>query len=225
MALKAKRNYQEIVKGVQRAKVAPPPRRKKASEDLKQSCEYLAQEKEFGTFLAEELAKDRPFQFLKDMAEKHKAGELLSDNMKNAIRKCMQRAEDRKKDASEDKELPTITLKIRQFLMLEMGIDSRVITGKVKAESAKAWLIDGHADMSINLSWCVRCGRELKEPASQLTGMGAVCAEKMGIPYDPKDVLSMPKKERDKIRKQFIKKLKNQKFERWIPKSQVEVLS
>lgn len=223
--LQAKRNYRE-----QNVKAATKEEKKmieafekdmQASQDNKV---WEEQKKEFGAFLEAAAKKEKPFQFLVDMKKNLDNG-TLTDNMMNAIRKCMDREKQWAKEKEEKASQPprTITLKIKPFLMKDLGIDSRVITGVVKAESAKAWLIEGYADMLQNMSWCCRCGRELTEPASQVTGMGQICAEKAGVPYDIAGVLGMNKKQRAAIKKQFIKKLNNQKFERWIPKSQAEV--
>lgn len=225
MKLKAKRNYKESIKQVQSQEEKNNTQRRKQSEI--EDKQHMKQRKEFEAFLKEAVAKPKPFQFLVDMHTKLIVdGDLLSENMMNAIRKCMKREEDwkKKKKASEAGNYPTITLKIKPFLMKSLGIDSRIITGKVKAESGKAWLIEGYADMLENVSYCVRCMRQLTEPASQITGMGSTCAEKAGVPYDPSNVLGASKKARENIRKQFVKKLNNQKFETWIPKSQSEVV-
>lgn len=227
MVLKAKRNYKETVAKKESKQVKSDKAKIKKQEEENQ---YEAQCNEFETFLRKAVAKDKPFQFLVDMHEKlivH--GFLLTDNMANAVRKCMKREEEwakkreEQQKASEAGDYPTITIKVKPFIMKDLKLDSRIITGKVKAESAKAWLIEGHADMLENMSWCCRCGRQLKEPASQITGMGETCAGNAGVPYDPTNVLKASKKERTKIRKQFTKKLHAQKFERWIPKSQAEV--
>jgi hypothetical protein len=164
--------------------------------------------------------------FFYAMLQKIIEGDILGEGMKGALRNCMKRdaeweAERLKKCSGEPK---TIMLKIKPFLMKDLGIDSRVISGTVKRETQKAWLIEGYAYMVENQSWCARCGRELTEPASQITGMGAICAEKAGVPYDKENVLKASKKERQLIRAIFVTKLQAQKFERWIPKSQAEVL-
>jgi hypothetical protein len=226
MVLKAKRNYKETV-----AKKATQAEKKmveafeKDMATAKENKYFKEQVAEFGTFLTEATKKDKPFQFLVDMKAKLDEGVILTDNMANAIRKCMKREQEwqNKQKASEAGDYPSITLKLKPFYMKNLGLDSRIVTGKVKAETAKAWLIEGHADMLESMSWCVRCGRQLHEPASQVTGMGVICAEKAGIPYDQQDVLSMSAKKRKEIKKQFVKKLHAQKFEAWVPKSQAEV--
>lgn len=122
------------------------------------------------------------------------------------------------------KKYPKILLKLRPFMMKSMNLDSRIISGELIAETQKAWLVKGQADMLDNLSFCVRCAKELTEPASQITGMGRICAEKSMMPYDPQNILGASKKEREAIRRQFKQKLNNQTFERWIPKSQAELI-
>jgi hypothetical protein len=230
MVLKAKRTYkEEVAKKVTKADKALTDAYTKDMEKAKLNGAYQKQIEEFGTFLTEASKKTKPFQFLLDMKAKHDEGAVFTDNMANAVRKCMEREKEwtkqneEKKKASEAGNYPTITLKIKPFLMKSLGIDSRIITGKVKAESAKAWLVEGYADMLTDMTFCARCSKQLTEPASMVTGFGATCADRLGIPYDPAGVLGMSKAERKKVRQQFVKKLNNQKFERWIPKSQAEV--
>lgn len=225
--MKAKRNWKpsekEIIKAYERdMKQASKVMEAKESE----SDKWMEQMNEFETFLNEAVVKPSAFGFFVDMHKRLvKDGDTLTDNMVTALRKCKTRDDvNSKKKRDEAGELRTITLKIAQFLMKSLELDSRIITGKILAESPKAWLIEGYADMAKNISYCVRCGRELKEPASQITGMGEICAEKAGVPYDPTEVLGASDKERAKIRKQFIKKLNNQKFQTWIPKSKAEVI-
>jgi hypothetical protein len=208
-------------------KVLPKVTDAKVVEDFKKDMEasnanaaWEAQMKEFSVYLQEKLDKQPNNEFFQSMAKRLMFG-TLTENMVNAIRKCMERDNAPK----EAKQQPvsaqrTITLKIKPWLMKGMGIDSRVITGIVKAESAKAYLIEGHADMIQNACWCMRCGRELTEPASQVTGFGEWCAAEVGVAYRG-DILTASAKERKAIRMEFVEKLHNQKFERWIPKSQV----
>jgi hypothetical protein len=233
--MKAKRSYKENLQKVQEKKAAAPKltkEEKKIADNFARDMERAKEEKqyeeqcaEFETFLRNAAAKNKPFQFLVDMHDKLVVhGSLLSENMVAALRKCKEREEQWAKERETKKDAParSITLKVKPFIMKKLNIDSRIITGLVKAESKNAWLIEGHADMLENMCFCARCGRELTEPASQVTGFGAVCADKLGIPYDAAGVLQASKKERAKIRKEYQKKLHNQKFECWIPKSQAE---
>lgn len=216
--MKAKRNYKQMVNEKEASKALQAD-----MEQAKDTSNLHKQKKEFVFFLEKKVNEGKMSPFIKSMAKRLFIDEQpLTENMVNALRKIMN--EEKTTKAMKSTDYPTISLKIKPFLMKELNLDSRIVTGKVKAESAKAWLIEGHADMNEHMSFCVRCMKKLTEPASQVTGMGAICAEKAGIPYDSKNVLAMSKKEREKIRKQFIQKLQNQKFERWIPKSQAEVI-
>lgn len=232
MPLKARKNYKKTVEQKEKelveqytkdmTKKTTPKKPEKSENDT-----WLEQCLEFETFLTEAISKNKPFGFLVDMHKRLiEDGYILTDNMVKAVRKCIKREEEWKKEreqkASEPQEVRSITLKIKPFIMKDLGIDSRVITGNVKAETGKAWLIEGKADMLASMSFCARCGRQLNEPASQITGFGEVCAGKAGIPYDKEGVLGMTKRQRTAIRKKFLKKLNNQTFERWIPKSQAE---
>ena len=225
MALKARRDYKDIVKQTEEVKVLITQAQKtKATKELpKDDSELQAQRVEFGAYLNNKVAH-QPSRFFLDMKAKLDEGTELTPNMVKAIRNAMERDTAQASKTESSEECETITLKLRPFLMQAMELDSRIITGKVLKETQKAWLIEGHADMLEHMSWCVRCGRKLTEPASQITGMGAICAEKSGMEYDPKEVLGASKKKRDAIRKSFQKKLRAQKFERWIPKSGAERL-
>jgi len=219
-ALKAKRNYKQLINEKEASKALA-----RDMEQAKEAGKLKAHHDEFFPYIHSKMQGGQKVSpFIQNMAKRLLVDEEpFTDNMVNALRKMMGEEKAPKTEKSEEKEYKTITLKVKPFIMQELGIDSRIITGKIKAESAKAWLIEGYADMVEGISFCVRCMKELKEPASQVTGMGAICAGKAGIPYDPKNVLGMSKKEREKIKKQFIQKLQKQKFERWIPKSQAEV--
>lgn len=219
--MKANKNYKSNVATKEMAN------KKKQELQKSESDTWMTQMDEFEKFLIEATKKEKPFDFLVSMHKKLVTdGDILTDNMVNALRKCMkqQKEWEEKKNDKKDVPLKKITLKVKPFIMKKHNLDSRIITGVVKAESAKAWLIEGHADMLENASFCVRCMKELTEPASQVTGMGKICATKAGIPYDPTGVLQKSKKQRQAIRKQYIQHLHNQKFESWIPKSQAEVI-
>ena len=226
--MKARRTYKEDLKKAATA-VKEKDMVQAFEKDMKQAQENKELENqlaEFKEFLSAAAAKPKPFGFLLDMYHRLVVTKNpLSENMQAAVHKCMDREKEwtQKKEDKKAGKLETITLKVKPFIMKDLGIDSRIITGVVKAESAKAWLIEGHADMLHSMSFCARCGKELTEPASQVTGFGPTCADKLGIPYDAENVKSASKKKRESIRKQYQKKLHNQTFERWIPKSQAEV--
>ena len=197
-------------------------------QESKEQAQLKSQDQEFRAYLERKVANtpEKYVGFFRDMLKYMNDGVILTDGMVNALRKCIQRDIQRdqefeaKRNNLQSAQRP-ITLKIKPWLMKDMGIDSRIISGVVKAESAKAYLIEGNADMLVNACWCMRCGRELTEPASQVTGFGEWCASKIGIPYRT-DILLASAKVRKEIRMQFVRKLHDQKFERWIPKSQVE---
>jgi hypothetical protein len=199
----------------------------KDMELSQEKAQLKSQEKEFKAYL-ENKVKNTPEQFVKffrDMLGYMNDGMILTPGMVAALQKAQDRDkayEDKKNSKAEAQPERTITLKVRAWLMKDLEIDSRIITGTVKVETAKAYLIAGHADMIYNACWCMRCGKELTEPASQVTGFGAICADRLGIPYDKEGVLTASKAVRKSIRSQYVEKLQNQRFERWIPKSQVE---
>jgi len=180
-----------------------------------------AQKGEFLYWL-EQKAQDSSFVFFSDMFKRINNGQVLTPNMITALRRCMgQDAERSNPDKPVDeKDLPTMTFKMKQFWTKKNDLGSRVITGKVLRETHKAYLLKGHADM-VEGSWCMRCGRELTEPASMVIGYGAICCAKLGVDY-PSDILTSSKKERLAIRKKLMTVLHNQTFEAWVPKSQIE---
>lgn len=210
-----------MLKGIKRKPEAADPEVteyvKNMEAKAKENAAWVAQKEEFMAYLIDKQKQQPDNEFFRSMALKLSYG-LLSENMIGALRKCKDR------DAGKAEPFPErpIVLKLKPWMMQSMNLDSRIISGTVKAESAKAYLIAGHADMLMNACWCMRCGRELTEPASQLTGLGAICASKLNVPYDVNDILSASKAERKAIRQQFLMKFHSQTFERWIPKSQVE---
>ena len=207
------------MKGIKK-KFTNPADEKKWEEFLQRLEEYRAQQEEFLPYLEEKLQK-KENEFFRSMYTKLTSGILLTENMVKALRKCMER--DRNGyEQKQPEDVLVLTLKVKQWWAKKHNLDSLIITGVVKAETQKAYLMEGHADMIEKLNYCVRCGRELTEPASMVTGMGKVCADKAGIPYDPEGVLGASKAERKKIRERFIRKLREQRFEAWVPKSQID---
>jgi hypothetical protein len=183
------------------------------------------QKEEFLQFLTQEIIKSceagkTPFKFLVDMQLKLLQGETLTPNMEAAIRRCMNK-DTKKAEPVKEEDLPKVTLRMKPWWIKQNNLGSLVISGVVLRETAKAYLLKGHADMVENCTWCQRCGRALTEPASMVIGYGEICASKIGVPY-PHEILGASKKERLKIRKQLLQVLHNQTFELWIPKSQVK---
>lgn len=190
----------------------------------KDAAALKEQAAEFTTYLQAKISKGGKVSFFESMFKKITDGVLLTENMINAVRKCMN--EDSNKaapapDAPIDyTKLPSMTLKMKQWWMKANKLESRVITGYIVKETAKAYLIHGHADM-IEGCWCMRCGRPLTLPASYTIGFGADCASKVGVPY-PGDLNTMSAKKKAAYKKTILKTLHNQKIEAWVPKSQVE---
>lgn len=195
----------------------------------KEVSELASQKEEFFSYLSEKVAKAKNNEFFKSMLTKVEGGVILTENMVNAIRKCKTQdaqwaAEKTEKEAQKDqpidyKKCTKLTLKMKPWWMKANKLESLVITGYVVAESAKAYLIHGHADM-IEGCWCMRCGKELTLPASYTIGYGETCASKMGVPY-PGDLNVMTAKQKAAYKKTILKTLHNQTFEAWVPKSQV----
>lgn len=182
---------------------------------------YSAQRTEFLEWLNAKV-ETTSFAFFTDMLEKIFNNQTLTPNMVAALRKCMVQDAERANPTKpvNEKDLPEVTFKMKKFWMTKNDLGSRVITGKILRETAKAYLLKGHADM-VEGSWCMRCGKELTEPASMLIGYGPTCCEKLGVPY-PSNILTASKKERLAIRKKLMTVLHAQEFEAWVPKSQIE---
>jgi len=181
-----------------------------------------AQKDEFLCWL-EQIVKVSTFAFFTDMLKKIQSNQILTPNMVAALHRCIEKDMNNRENPPKpvnENDLPEVTFKMKQFWTKKNELGSRVITGKVLRETAKAYLLKGHADM-VEGSWCMRCGRELTEPASMVIGYGAICCAKLGIDY-PSDILTSSKKERLAIRKKLMVVLHNQTFEAWVPKSQIE---
>ena len=181
-----------------------------------------AQKDEFLCWL-EQIVQVSTFAFFTDMLRKIQGSQVLTPNMVAALRRCIEKDMNNRENPPKpikEKDLPMMTFKMKQFWTKKNDLGSRVITGKVLKETAKAYLLKGHADM-VEGSWCMRCGKELTEPASMVIGYGAICCSKLGVDY-PNNILTASKKERLAIRKKLRVVLHNQTFEAWVPKSQIE---
>jgi hypothetical protein len=150
---------------------------KKDTEHMntKFSLVCLAQRAEFLDWINGEFEKAgkegrRLSDFFTSMRTKLICADALSENMVNALRKCKDRPA--LSEVKKDAKTVVLTLKIKKFLQKQLELDSRVITGVVKCESAKAYLMEGHADMLSTMSWCMRCGKGLTQPASYTIGFG-----------------------------------------------------
>lgn len=191
-------------------------------KEAKSKAILTAQRVEFLAYLQAKVAQ-KPEGFFADMLARLGRDTELTENMANAIRKCMsgdiEREANKNKPVDESK-LPKLTMKMRKWWTEQNNLDSRVITGIVLVETAKAYKMKGTADM-IEGTFCMRCDRELTEPASMVIGFGPICAGKLGIPY-PTDILTAPKKVRQAYRNELLNKLHDQKFELWVPKSQIQ---
>lgn len=174
----------------------------------------------------EKKVKESDFQFFSNMLDKLNAGRTLTGNMTAAIDRCIARDKEMKERANKPQEpvdeskLPKVTFKMKQWWTMQNKINSRVISGIVLRETQKAYLVKGSADM-VEGTFCMRCGRELTEPASMLIGFGPDCCELLGIPY-PDDVKTASEAKRRAIREQLLKVLHDQQFELWVPKSQIQ---
>lgn len=211
MALKATKN-KKVVNALTQQEI-------ELNEEAKLVDEQRAEFYEFVETYVMDLNK-KPNDFIASMLVRMRNKRPLTENMVNALRKFMQPKQEHPRVKDESK-LPKASFKVKQWWVKQNSINSRIVSGTILAETARAYLVKGYADMLENTSFCIRCGRELTEPASMVTGLGAICASKLGMPYQS-DILSLPKKERQKIRQQYVALLNNQKFELWIPKSQVE---
>jgi hypothetical protein len=174
------------------------------------------QRSEFFSFVEGQVRTTKS-DFIKAMYERLSEDKDLTPNMINALNNAIQRANPNTQPATKKQ---TKTFKMRKWWVNVAGIDSRVVTVEIQAETQRAYKVVGHADI-VNGSWCMRCGRKLTQPASFTIGFGADCASKIGIPY-PAELNTMTQDELDKYKQDLLGVLRNQKFETWIPKSQIE---
>ena len=105
----------------------------------------------------------------------------------------------------------SIILKIPAWLARTEKLTT-ILTGEVLRETPKALYIKGYAKIMPSQN-CLRCGREITNPVSRVVGIGPECCAKLGI-----------------ARPDYTKSVELQKqleqstaFERWFPKSQIEV--
>jgi hypothetical protein len=158
------------------------------------------------------------------MTKKIRDGVILTDNMVNALRKCMtKQAEwDAQKQAQANQPKKTVrkSFKMKAWWCKANNLSSRVITCDIEVETAKAFKVEAHADIIINGSWCMRCGQKLTQPASFTIGFGETCASEVGVPY-PSDLNNMTKKELKKYREQLLGVLRKQVYSGWLPKSAI----
>jgi hypothetical protein len=153
--------------------------------------------------------------FIVAMHEKLTNNQPLTPNMIAALNRCIE-----SEAVLESKKVVEKTFKIKKFLMRTLNIDSRYIKVNVEKETGRAYKVTGMADF-YKTSNCVRCGRQLTQPASFTIGFGPECASILGIEY-PKALNSMDEEAAGVYRAMIIGKLHSQKVDAWIPKSQIE---
>ena len=146
---------------------------------------------------------------------------ILTDNMVNALRKCIARQAEWDAQKQQKANAPIVrkSFKMKAWWCKANSMDSRVITCEIEAETAKAYKVKAHADI-VSGCWCMRCGQELTQPASFTIGFGEHCASEVGVPY-PKDLNNMSKSEIKKYRERLLGILRKQVFDGWLPKSQI----
>lgn len=87
------------------------------------------------------------------------------------------------------------------------------LDGNVIRQTEKAFLIEGTAEVRPSID-CLRCGRELTHPISQMVGYGPVCSQELGI--DRPDMSSA---------EAFAEQIKTStKFSAWFPRAYTELI-
>ena len=165
-------------------------------------------------FLEKKVFEGTKSDFFKSMLERLQKGYQLTENMLKALDGAIEREERNTNPIKERKQL-----QMTKWWMRKQGFHSMVLNVEIEVETMKGYKVKGYCDV-MKGCWCMRCGKELKQPASFTLGYGPDCAKKMGIPY-PKSLNSMTADEIEKYREDLLGKLKDQVFEGWIPKSQV----
>ena len=164
-------------------------------------------------------------EFLVSMQEKINKGHLLTDNMKAALRRMIEKeatyeVDKAKREATKDLPKFKFTVLVKKWWAMQNNLHNFVFTFEVYTETSKAYLVKGNADM-VEETFCTFCGRALTEVASQSIGVGPICAAKWGVPY-PSNMLTASKKERAALKAQIQKVVRDQKFEGWLPRSQIK---
>ncbi len=87
------------------------------------------------------------------------------------------------------------------------------LDGHVVRQTEKAFLIEGTAEVRPSIN-CLRCGRELTHPVSQMVGYGPFCSQELGI--DRPDMSSA---------EAFAEQIKTStKFSAWFPRAHTELI-
>lgn len=160
--------------------------------------------------------------FIKAMHERLHKNIPLTPNMISALQRCVDGEKNLKSQNQSSQDLPKEKkkFKIKKWLMNQLGLDSRYVKVEIERESARAYKVNGHADY-YKTSSCMRCGRTLTQPASITVGFGADCASKMGVDY-PEELNGMNEEAAEVYRTIMQGKLRDQKIDGWLPKSQIE---
>jgi hypothetical protein len=115
-----------------------------------------------------------------------------------------------------------VNLKVTKFIAKRIADDNKlefrpflVTISKVLKTTNKAYQVVGRMNTS-DVTSCRCCGLDLTDWKSQATGVGPICAKKLGIPYvkNQEDVLVFKK-----LLKLKIDEIGDLTF--WIPKSQI----
>src|SRR5690606_6329970 len=76
-----------------------------------------------------------------------------------------------------------VGVRVPAWLAFKLQLVSRELEGTVEAATSRALLFRGSAVVRESRS-CLRCGREITNPVSQLAGYGPECSRKLGIPRE-----------------------------------------
>lgn len=161
------------------------------------------------------------FEFLLSLKTQLLVKGYLSDKQISAAERCMQNASKPKLEVVK----PEFSVKNGQVLEVKKSFAQKIAEShdssvtffnfevlEVKAETHRAVLIKTRASAKVT-SHCTVCGRTLTDPASIMSGIGPVCAEKHGIPYGS---LEATKAHMEHLA------IKQAEFETWIPKSVIK---
>lgn len=181
-----------------------------AKEKVDELVKAIGGKKEHTAFtkFVKEKRKEAPENDFWFSMEKGLENLFLTENQIAAVKRQM----DRKKGNGEPIH-KNVVIEIPRWLAAQHGI-AKVVQGDVIAQSAKAYLVKGHA-VAQPSDTCLRCGLTLTHPISLKVGYGAECCEKLGIPWEAtaKDI------------KKLKKRIEEIKYEGWLPKSRVTFLA
>jgi hypothetical protein len=166
-------------------------------------------------FLEKKITEGTKSDFFKSMFERLQKGYTLTPNMLNALDGAIEREKRNNNPIKERKHLV-----MTKWYAEKQGFASMVLNVEIEVETMKGYKVRGFSDIMKGTK-CMKCGKKLKQPASYTLGYGPECAKKIGLAY-PSALNSMSEEDSKEYQEKLFGKVRDQKFDGWIPKSQIE---